>query len=112
MKGRKWFSLLMAVVLILGFTAGCKTTTPEPTAVPAEPTAKAVEPTAKPVAEPTAKPDVEPTVEPEVAAYDKAIYGDLENVDPSGQEVTYWYQHTGSREELMLSMIDEFNQTN
>ena len=28
------------------------------------------------------------------------------------QEVTYWYQHTGSREELMLEIIDEFNSTN
>ena len=26
--------------------------------------------------------------------------------------MTYWYQHTGSREELMLELIDEFNSTN
>jgi len=41
-------------------------------------------------------------------------YGNLEKLelDPSGQTVTYWYQHTRSREELMLSMIDEFNRTN
>jgi multiple sugar transport system substrate-binding protein/sn-glycerol 3-phosphate transport system substrate-binding protein len=58
---------------------------------------------------------VKPTPIPKpavVVEYDEAIYGDLENVDPSGQEVTYWYQHTGSREELMLAMIDEFNSTN
>jgi len=40
------------------------------------------------------------------------IYGEVENLDPSGQTVVYWYQHTGSREELMLSLIDEFNRTN
>ena len=49
--------------------------------------------------------------EPE-PTYDVDTYGDLENLDPSGQTVVYWYQHTRSREELMLSMIDEFNRTN
>jgi len=44
--------------------------------------------------------------------YDVDTYGDLENLDPSGQMVVYWYQHTGSREELMLGFIDEFNRTN
>jgi multiple sugar transport system substrate-binding protein len=44
--------------------------------------------------------------------YDVDTYGDVESLDPSGQVVTYWYQHTTSREELMLSMIDEFNRTN
>lgn len=100
MKERKWFALVMALVLVFGAVTGCGT--PQPTAAPEEPV----------VEEPV---DEEPVVEePTEAApdYDVEIYGDLENLDPSGQEVTYWYQHTGSREELMLSMIDEFNRTN
>ena len=54
-----------------------------------------------------------PTREPiESLPYDVEIYGEIENLDPSGQVVEYWYQHTSSPEELMLSMIDEFNRTN
>jgi len=49
---------------------------------------------------------------PKTPAPDVGIYGEIENLDPSGQAVVYWYQHTGSREELMLSLIDEFNRTN
>ncbi len=41
-----------------------------------------------------------------------AIYGDLENVDPSRQMVTFWYHYTNSREELILSLVDKFNRTN
>lgn len=44
--------------------------------------------------------------------YDEAIYGDLENLDPSGQTITVWYQHSGSREEVYQAMIDDFNATN
>jgi multiple sugar transport system substrate-binding protein/sn-glycerol 3-phosphate transport system substrate-binding protein len=44
--------------------------------------------------------------------YDKEIYGDLENLDPSGQMITYWHQHTRMREEAMLAMVDDFNATN
>ena len=44
--------------------------------------------------------------------YDTAVYGDLENLDPSGQTVTYWYQHSRSREETLVAMIDDFNATN
>ena len=37
---------------------------------------------------------------------------DLEEVDPRGQEVTFWYQHTRQREEALLEMIEVFNQKN
>ncbi|MBN1179345.1 MAG: ABC transporter substrate-binding protein [Anaerolineae bacterium] len=49
---------------------------------------------------------------PAAPDYDTDIYGDLDNLDPSGQTITYWYQHSGSREETMLAMIDDFNATN
>ncbi len=45
-------------------------------------------------------------------AYDTTVYGDLENVDPSGQVITIWYQHSSSREEVYLAMIDDFNASN
>jgi multiple sugar transport system substrate-binding protein len=36
----------------------------------------------------------------------------LASVDPSGQTVTYWYQHAQDRDIAMKKMIDEFNTTN
>jgi len=60
------------------------------------------------VDEPTATLPSTPTLPP----YDVEIYGDLENLNPSGQMVTHWHQHTSTREELLLTMVDEFNRTN
>ncbi|GIV79376.1 ABC transporter substrate-binding protein [Litorilinea aerophila] len=37
---------------------------------------------------------------------------DWENVDPSGQTVTFWYQHTQEREEALQQIIADFNETN
>ena len=37
---------------------------------------------------------------------------ELANVDPTGAEVSYWYQHTRSREESIQELITEFNETN
>jgi len=37
---------------------------------------------------------------------------DLEGLDPSGQEVVFWYQHTREREDELLRMIEDFNRTN
>ncbi len=33
-------------------------------------------------------------------------------VDPSGQTITFWHQHSRAREEALLAMVDEFNTTN
>ncbi len=41
-----------------------------------------------------------------------AFAQDYENVDPSGQTVTFWHQHTRDRETALLSLIDQFNQSN
>ena len=37
---------------------------------------------------------------------------DLEDVDPSGAQVVFWYQHTQMREEALLGLIEDFNRTN
>lgn len=34
------------------------------------------------------------------------------NVDPSGQKVTFWHQHSGIREEMLQKIVTEFNATN
>ncbi len=36
----------------------------------------------------------------------------LTDVDPSGQQVMYWFQHSGYREEELQKMIADFNETN
>ena len=36
----------------------------------------------------------------------------LEEIDPSGAEVVFWYQHTQMREEALLGLIEDFNRTN
>ena len=70
----------------------------------------ATETAAPEVAEPTAKP-VEPTEE--LAPLNSQVVEDpWANVDPSGQTVMFWHQHTRDREKALLDIIDEFNKTN
>jgi multiple sugar transport system substrate-binding protein/sn-glycerol 3-phosphate transport system substrate-binding protein len=70
-----------------------------------------------PTAEPTTAPEVEEEVEaPEEEAppseEEKGPQDPYAEVDPSGQTVTFWHQHTRDREEALLEIIDEFNATN
>ncbi|MBA2666896.1 MAG: extracellular solute-binding protein [Chloroflexi bacterium] len=37
---------------------------------------------------------------------------DYENVDPSGQTVTFWHQHTGIRQEMLREIVQDFNAGN
>lgn len=36
----------------------------------------------------------------------------LEQVDPRGQKVTFWYQHSEEREKALQALIEKFNRTN
>lgn len=40
------------------------------------------------------------------------VAADYDNVDPSGQTVTFWYQHSGDREAGLQEIIDKFNAEN
>lgn len=94
---KKVFSIILAVFVIAAMLlAACQPATPEPTKEPEpEKTEAAVEPEA-------------PEEEMEPAAPEDA-YAD---VDPSGQEVVYWHQHSRAREEDLIEIVDEFNNTN
>jgi len=48
-----------------------------------------------------------PTPEPEPEVMD-----DWKDVDPSGQTVTFWHQHSRAREESLMEIVEEFNNTN
>ena len=91
------FAIVVAGAL-LAFVASCTKPTPAPAEAPTE--------------APAAASPERLTSAPLAPTYDQTVYGDLENLNPNGQTVVYWYQHTRSREELLLSMIDEFNRTN
>jgi multiple sugar transport system substrate-binding protein/sn-glycerol 3-phosphate transport system substrate-binding protein len=36
----------------------------------------------------------------------------LEDVDPTGQTVIFWYQHTRERENALKALMQQFNQAN
>ncbi len=110
MKTKKLFLVILVLALAL-FVAACQSAAPE------EPAAE--EPA---VEEPAVE---EPAVE-EPAAEEPAVVeepvdegpcapakdGPLAGVDPRGQTVVWWHQHSRSREEGLLEMVAEFNATN
>ncbi len=58
------------------------------------------------VAPPAAAPAMEET------ASEMMSGGAWDHVDPSGQEVSFWYQHSGARAEVLEEIISEFNASN
>jgi multiple sugar transport system substrate-binding protein/sn-glycerol 3-phosphate transport system substrate-binding protein len=111
---------VLAVIMVLAMIlSACKTTQKaEPTATTApQPTAK-VEPTEAPKATEPAKPTEapEPTKPPAVAAPTAtevpAVEDAWADVDPSGQTIAFWHNHTGDRETGLNELIQEFNDTN
>lgn len=96
LQKRFWLpALLVAVVMLL---AAC------PAAAPAGDGGDAAE------AEATAAPAEEAAGE-EMASEEMAGEG-YSAVDPNGQTIIWWHQHSGSREEKLLAIVDEFNSTN
>ena len=102
MKNRKlWFALFAVLLISALVLSGCgkkEEPTPEPPP-PTEAPAAEVAPTTAPAAEeaPTAVP--EPT-------------DPWADVDPSGQTITFWHQHSRAREEALNEIVQEFNDTN
>ncbi len=41
-----------------------------------------------------------------------ATEGELTGIDPSGETVVWWHNHTGVRQERLQVIVDEFNETN
>lgn len=74
------------------------------------------EPTAEPMEEETMEePTAEPVAEETVAEMEPcapATDGPLAGVDPRGQTVVWWHNHSGSREELLIEIVNDFNETN
>lgn len=125
MKKTVWTSILALLVvmsLVLSACAPAATEAPaqveEPTAeeVMEEPTAEEVmeEPTATEAAaeEPVAEPTATEAAAEEPMAEEPAVDLVYEDVDPSGQTVYFWHQHSGGRQDALEEIVQEFNSTN
>jgi len=107
----KRFSFLAVLVMAALVLAACPAPAPAVEApAAAEAPAPAAEPTAVPAAEAAPAPTEAPAAEPEVCG--PAADGPLAGVDPRGQTVVWWHNHSGSREEKLLPLIQQFNDTN
>jgi ABC-type glycerol-3-phosphate transport system substrate-binding protein/outer membrane murein-binding lipoprotein Lpp len=65
--------------------------------------------------EPTAVPVEEPAVMAETNGLSECVVaadGPLAGIDPTGVSIVWWHNHSGSREERMLPLIEEFNSAN
>jgi len=116
LQKRVWLPTLL-VVLLLVLTACPSSASPAPpaeaTVAPAAPAAEATEAPAEEAApEATEAPAEEAAAPAEAGACAPATEGAWAGVDPSGQTVVWWHQHSGAREEGLLAMIEEFNSTN
>ncbi len=96
MRKQAWMAVLMLVVLVLSACAA-------PGAAPAAPAPAEEAAPAAPAEGEAAAPSGECA-----PAADGAYAG----VDPSGQNIVWWHNHSGSREEAMAPMIERFNSEN
>jgi multiple sugar transport system substrate-binding protein len=104
MKTSKLATMVAVLTLMLLLLASCK---PKGILDPTRMTAAELESLEEPTITSGNPADV-----PSSADYDTALCGNLAALDPGGRIVIYWHQHTRSHEQLLLSMIDEFNHTN
>ena len=125
----KWLIILALIVPLVLVACGGNTNTAteepaateepmeEPTEAPMEEPTEAPkeEPTEAPMEEPTEAPMEEPMAESNMNGIDScdvAADGPLAGVDPTGLSIVWWHNHSGSREEQLLPLVDQFNSTN
>ncbi|MFN2187634.1 MAG: extracellular solute-binding protein [Candidatus Promineifilaceae bacterium] len=130
---RKLFLLISVFTVLALFLAACGSeTAEEETAVP--PTEEVAEepmeePTEAPMEEATEAPMEEATEAPmeeateapmeeateapaEMEPCAPSMEGGLAGVDPRGQQIVWWHNHSGSREEQLIPLLEEFNNSN
>ncbi len=139
-KMTKWIAVLLLLLpLVLVACGGSTEDVPEEVEQAAEEVAAEVEeaaeeveaaveeemaeePTEEPMEEPTEEPMEEPTEEPmEESMAEEAMdedpcapssEGELAGIDMSGQTVVWWHNHSGSREEKLMEIVADYNETN
>ena len=96
LTGRPAGAVRLATLLVAAFLLA---------ACPAAAPPAAMETEAEEAAAPTAVPMEEVTCAP-------AADGPMAGVDPRGQTIVWWHQHSGSREEKLAVIVDDFNSNN
>ena len=105
MKNRRlWFALFAVLIISALVLSGCGGDKEEPTPEPA-PTEAPAEQAAEPTKAPEEPAKVEPTAVPEST-------DPWADVDPSGQTVVFWHQHTRDRETALNEIVADFNASN
>jgi multiple sugar transport system substrate-binding protein/sn-glycerol 3-phosphate transport system substrate-binding protein len=109
------FTLFAAVLVVLALIAVACAPAPEPTKAPAQPTtAPAAQPTTAPAAKATEPP--KPTEAPKVVKVNNPPKSaeEVDAIDLMGKnvEVVYWHNRPQKDQELLQSMLDEFNKSN
>jgi phosphate/phosphite/phosphonate ABC transporter binding protein len=94
MNNKTWSTLLALMMIAAMVLGACTQATPTPTAPPA-PTQAAQAPT-QPPAQPTEAMPTDPWAD----------------VDPSGQTVVFWHNHSGPRADVLAKMSEDFNANN
>ncbi|GAB4159944.1 MAG: ABC transporter substrate-binding protein [Candidatus Promineifilaceae bacterium] len=110
---------LIALLILALLLVACGTGGTEEPAAPAATEAPAEEEVNEPAEEPTEAPaEEEAPVEEEAPTEEMmepcapATDGPLAGVDPRGQTITWWHNHSGSREEGLAGLVQAFNDTN
>ena len=105
MTGKRIWMVAILLMAALVLTA-C------PQAAPAQPSGE------QPAAEQPAKEEAKEEMAAEEAPAEEAMEGEKEgmmsweDVDPTGQEITFWHQHSRAREEALQQIVADFNANN
>jgi len=112
----KWLKLFVVLALLSLVVVACGGGTQEPQA-----TADVSDTVEEPDEEAMEEEPTEEVIEEEtmgsaslngIESCEVATDGPLAGVDPSGQNIVWWHNHSGSREEGLLAMVEEFNSNN
>lgn len=102
LQKRFWLpALLVAVVMLL---AACPAAAPAPSGDSGEAEAEA---TAAPAEEAAGEEGGE-----EAAAEESMDGMSYTDVDPNGESIVWWHQHSGEREEKLMEIVNDFNSSN
>lgn len=112
---RLWLPALLVVLILL--LAACPAAAPAPAEAPAEEAAATEAPAEEAAATEVPAEEAAATEAPaeEAAATGDctvATDGEYAGVDPSGQTIIWWHQHSGEREEKLAPIVADFNSTN
>ena len=106
MSKKFWFTLMALLVMFALVLTACGGQTEE---APAGEEAPAMEEAEAPAEKEEAAPAEK---EEEMAEEEPAAVDPYADVDPTGQVVTFWHQHTRGREAALMEIVEEFNATN